>query len=941
MKKYFLLSLFLFSTTLISAQQTGSVSGIAFDTISQQPITGVTVSVLSQKDSSLISFSMTDNDGKFSITHIPNGQYRVLMTHVQYHNSNVYFAITDEQKNINLSKIIMNDKTKVLDEVVVASEAPPVTLVGDTIQYNAGSFKTKPNANVENLLKKLPGVKVEKDGTVKAQGEKVTKVLVDGKSFFGNDPKIATKNLPADAVDKVQVFDKKSEMADMTGFDDGNTEKTINLKLKKSKKKGQFGKITVGAGNHKRFEGKFNINSFKGARQLSAIGMGNNTNAQGFSFFDILNFTGELARMQRGMSGGDININISLDDATASAMNLDGGRGGITKAWGGGINYNNIIGNKLDWQSNYFYNRLNPQKNSRILRQYILPDSTYFYNENAYTNTINNNHRVNLNTLYQIDSLNSIRIIPSFSYQKTNGFSQRDYQTLTAEQQLRNEGFSNAQSANEGYHFSNEILWRKKFRKPARTFSLQWQTSLNHSNGNGSLSSINKFYNPDGTIARIDSLNQINNQAGDLKSYNLRGVYTEPLWKRSLLELSAGNSNSKSTAQKETFDFNPNNQKYDRANSLLTNDFENKYSTTNAGIRLRTKRNSFYYAIGAMWQQAKLSGKIISNNQDSVIRKTFQHILPSANFRYSFTKFKSLSFNYSTTTNQPTIAQLQPVPDNSNPLNIRVGNPDLKQEYSHAFRLGVNIISPYKSQNLFVNIRYRITQNKIVNADNISTEGIKTTQPVNVNGVSNFNSDMSYSFPVRFVKGSLDLTAGTGIFKTQQFINGEKNHITTVSFQPDIRIYMNPTAKINLMLGAGFGFDKTKYSLQSTLNTKTITQSYSASADVELPKGFYVSTDFDYAVNTQRAQGFNTKVPLWNASISKQMLKFNRGELKFSVNDILNKNVGISRNTNQNYIEDASVLTLRRYFLLSFTFSLSKVGLQRSGGNGDVRIITR
>nr|HQU56285.1 carboxypeptidase regulatory-like domain-containing protein [Chitinophagaceae bacterium] len=464
MKKYFLLSLFLFSTTLISAQQTGSVSGIAFYTISQQPIAGVTVSVLSQKDSSLISFSMTDKDGKFSITHIPNGQYRVLMTHVQYHNSNVYFAITDEQKNINLSKIIMNDKTKVLDEVVVASEAPPVTLVGDTIQYNAGSFKTKPNANVENLLKKLPGVKVEKDGTVKAQGEKVTKVLVDGKSFFGNDPKIATKNLPADAVDKVQVFDKKSEMADMTGFDDGNTEKTINLKLKKSKKKGQFGKITVGAGNHKRFEGKFNINSFKGARQLSAIGMGNNTNAQGFSFFDILNFTGELARMQRGMSGGDININISLDDATASAMNLGGGRGGITKAWGGGINYNNIIGNKLDWQSNYFYNRLNPQKNSRILRQYILPDSTYFYNENAYTNTINNNHRVNLNTLYQIDSLNSIRIIPSFSYQKTNGFSQRDYQTLTAEQQLRNEGFSNAQSANEGYHFSNEILWQKKFR---------------------------------------------------------------------------------------------------------------------------------------------------------------------------------------------------------------------------------------------------------------------------------------------------------------------------------------------------------------------------------------------------------------------------------------------------------------------------------------------
>ena len=419
MRKISLLVLLVCLTTLLSAQKNGSVTGVAFDTISKQPVAGATITVLDRKDSSLVTFTMTGNDGKFALAGLANGEYRLMVSHVNYHNSNSFFSITNSHKNAELDKVVMNDKSKVLEEVVLASEAPPVTLIGDTIQYNAGSFKVQPNASVEQLLKKLPGVKVEKDGTVKAQGEKVTKVLVDGKEFFGNDPKVATKNLPADAVDKVQVYDKQSDQAQLTGFEDGNYEKTINLKLKKDKKKGMFGKVNAGAGNKERYEGKFNINSFKGARQFSAIGMGNNTNAEGFSFMDILNFTGELARMQRGMSGGggNININISSDDAAGMGMNTGGSNSGINTAWGGGLNYNNIIGSKLDFQSNYFYNRLNPNSESHIQRQYFLPDSSYYYDQNAFSNNLNKSHRLNLNTLYQIDSFNSIRITPSFSYQ--------------------------------------------------------------------------------------------------------------------------------------------------------------------------------------------------------------------------------------------------------------------------------------------------------------------------------------------------------------------------------------------------------------------------------------------------------------------------------------------------------------------------------------------
>ena len=802
MRKNYLFLLAVCFTTALSAQKNGTVKGLAFDTISKQPVAAATITVLEKKDSSLVTFSMTGNDGRFELKGIPNGEYRLMITHVNYHNSNIFFSISDNNKNAELGNVVMNDKTKVLAEVIARNEAPPVTLINDTVQYNAASFKVQPNANVEQLLKKLPGVKVEKDGTIKAQGEKVNKVLVDGKEFFGNDPKIATKNLPADAVDKVQVYDKQSDQAQLTGFEDGNYEKTINLKLKKDKKKGLFGKVNAGAGNQERYEGKFNVNSFKGARQLSAIGMGNNTNAEGFSFMDILNFTGELARMQRG--GGNISINISGDDAVAMGMNPGSRNSGINTAWGGGFNYNNIIGSKLDFQSNYFYNRYNPKSERHIQRQYFLPDSSYFYNENSFTDNLSNGHRLNLNTLYQVDSLNSIRIIPSLSFQNTSNRSQTDYQTLGEDNTLTNEGFSNNTASNKGYNFKNDIIWRKKFARKGRTFSLTLQTSLNESKGDGALSSINSFYNPNGSLNKRDTLNQVSTSRGDLRGYNLKAVYTEPLWKRSLLEFSLGRNDSKSTAEKITHDFNKLNGKYDQLNNTLSNDFENSYGFTSGGFRMRTQKKKYNYAFGLSWQQAELEGKIIiSGNKDSVISKTFRNFLPNARFQYKFSNFKSISLSYNTSTNQPSMAQLQPVPDNSNSLNIREGNPDLKQEYNHTIMGHLNLLSPYKNKSLFMFFNMQTTQNKIVNYDTVSQLGVKTTKPVNVNGVYNLNSEISYSMPVRFLKGSIELSSNAGIFKTKQFINKVGNTIKTFSLGPNLRLDMNPTEKLNIAVGAG------------------------------------------------------------------------------------------------------------------------------------------
>lgn len=902
------------------------------DTLAKQPVSNATITVLKKKDSALVSFTMTDNAGRFELTGMDAGEYRLLITHVNYHNKTVFFNLKDEKKD--LGNIVMLDKAKVLEEVVVNAEAPPVTLIGDTVQYNAGSFKTQPNSSVEDLLKKLPGVKVDKDGTVKAQGEKVQKVLVDGKEFFGNDPKIATKNLPADAVDKVQVYDKLSDQAQLTGFDDGNSEKTINLKLKKDKKKGYFGKINAGAGTDDRYQGKFNVNSFKGARQLSAIGMGNNTNAEGFSFMDILSFTGAMNQLKNG--GGNINISISDEDPLAGLLGVN--NTGINTTFGGGFNYNNIIGTKTDFQSNYFYSRYNPVKESHTQRQYFLPAN--LYKQNSYSDNLNNNHRLNLIADYQIDSFHSIKISPSFSYQKTNNITVSDYTTLSDQGFLTNDGKSNNLANNEGYNFSTNILFRKKFRRRGRTFSLNLLTNLNDNTGDGSLQSLTSFYDAAGVLQSRDSINQQNKNESSLRGYNARAVYTEPIFKKSLLEFSLGNSYSSNNNARTTRDYNTVSGKFDLVNDLFTNHFESNYGYTNAGLRFRKQTARYNYAFGASWQHAELQGKSVRTGKDSVITKGFSNILPMARFQYHFTRFKNLTLNYSTSTNQPTITQLQPLPDNSNPLYIKLGNPNLKQEFSHMLRMDVTLVNPFRNRNLFAFFTFQETQNKIVNADHINSMGVDSVMPVNVNGVYNINGTISWGFPLRFLKATMELSSVINSYQSKQFINDQQNNIHTLTLGPELRLDMNPTDKLNLSFNASLSYSKSNYSLQATRSTKYFTQIYGTDISWQLPKQFFFATDFSYRINSQHADGFNAKIPLWNASISKQMLRYNRGELKLSVKDMLNQNIGINRTSNQNYIEDTRVNNLRRFFLLSFTYNLTKTGLSGSNGGG-MRVITR
>jgi hypothetical protein len=915
-----------------------TIRGKLIDTLSTQPVPGATITILSREDSSLVSFTMTSAKGEFAFSGIGKGNYRLLVTHVNYHNVSRNFDISQDKDQHDFGTIPLGDKYKTMNEIIVQAEAPPVTIIQDTIEYNAGSFKTQPNANVEDMLKKLPGVKVEKDGTVKAQGQKVNRVFVDGKEFFGNDPKIATRNLPADAVDKVQVYDHMSDQARITGFDDGNSEKAINLKLKKDKKKGLFGKASAGIGTDNRYEGRFNVNSFKNERQLSAIGMANNDNADGFSFLDILNFNGDLSRMQQS-GGGEMRISISSDDPSA-AMMVMANNTGINSSQAGGLNYNDLLGKKTDLRSNYFFNRYNPYIEKVLERQYLLPDSVYFYNQRSVADNINTGHRFNVSLEHRFDSLTSVKISPSLSLQNTQVRSATSYETLSGAKMLTNNGFSLIESDANGYAFRNDILFRKKFARKGRTFSLNLQQLLNGSDGNGLQESINSFYESNGSLYRKDSINQSNLTSSTLHGYSARAVYTEPLGKRLLMEFSTGRSSTKTSSLRNTFDYSSQSGKFDELNPLLSNDYDNTYSYTNAGAKLRYQKKKFNIAFGAQWQEASLKGNILTNGKDTSLQQKFYNILPNARFQYNFNRFRNITFNYYTITNQPTISQLQPVPDISNPVNIRIGNPKLDQEFTHIMQLNYMSVDPFKGTNFFAFLNYRGTGSRIVNSDSISPFGIKYTIPVNVDGVYSVSGDINWGLPLKFIKKST-LNFGINMIKSKdiQFVNRDRNNINSVQLRPEIRVENNSSEKVNTGVSYSNVIYNTRYSLQPALDTRYFTHEIGTFVNWQLPLKFYFATDFTYTINTKRAEGYNANVPLWNASVSKQFLKYNRGEFKLRVYDILNQNVGINRSSNNNYIEDSRTTILRRFLMLSFTYSLSKSGLGTEKGGTMIKVM--
>ncbi len=934
MKRILLVALFIAATNFLFAQKS-AVKGRVYDSVINKGLAYATVSLVKEKDSTLVSFSRADSSGSFKLNAVEKGRYLVSTSYVGYVPVWRSIEVTGTNNVKDIGNVYMQDVASA-GEVAVNAKRPPVTINNDTLEFNTENFKTLPNAVVEDMLKKMPGVTVDNDGTVKVNGQTVKRVLVNGKEFFTGDVKMATKNLPANAVAKVQVFDKPSDQSAFTGVDDGNKEKTINLQLKKDKANALFGRVTAGTGTNERYDAQANINKFKGNEQLSFLGMSNNTNRQGFSLMDVLNFTGELSRGMR--NGGGIVIRTdNSDNDNNNGLPITGlgqNQQGVATTTAGGLNYNNTwFKNKTDWNSNYMGSNIHLVADKESNTQNILPGNSFNRVESSNSTNDNTQHRLNFILDQKIDSSLSLKITPSLTWQKSSKKSHSLYSSETADNIKLNDGFSYTSSAADAFNMSTNALLRKKFHKKGRTLSLNLNMLYNHSERTGTLLSDNKFYNPAGNITD-SALNQTNQRDAITRNFGGNLTYTEPVGKKSLLEFSTFFNSNIGNSNKQTFDYNNFSGKHDQLNEALSNDFKSNYTYSGGGINFRTNQKKINITVGTSLQSAEL--KSINNTNQQQISQSFVDVLPDAILQYNISRMKNLRLEYSTSTTQPSLTQLQPVADVSDPLNITVGNPDLKRQYNHNIQLNLLAADPVERKNLFGFINFTSSSNAIVESDTVKQNGSRISTYTNANGTYNIFGNLEYGFPLKKLKSRIEVGSSVNYGKNADFVNGERNNISNISIGPNVSYNFSIDNKIDLQLSGRLSVKNSKYSLQKEANNNYLQQNYGIDLTNYFRWGITLNNQFNYILNTGRADGFNTRVPLWNASLSKGFMKNKRGEFKLSAYDLLNKNKGIRRSSNQGYIVDEKYNVLQRYFLLSFTYSLNKSGLN-SGPKAVIR----
>jgi hypothetical protein len=951
MKKLFLL-LFIFCSTHLFAQKI-SITGIVADG-DGKAMENATVLLLAASDSSLISFGRTKANGTFELKNVALSAACFLkLTFVGYEP---YFQdIAKDTKPTNgntleLGGIRMTPLSKILNEAVVKAERDPVKINGDTTEFNASSFKVQPNATTEDLIKKLPGMEVDRNGNVKAQGEAVTQILVNGKKFFGKDPKIAMQNLPAGAVDKVKVYDKRSDQADFSGIDDGEREKTIDIQLKKDYSQGTFGNGTLGGGGDEknaasRYLGKFAINSFSKTQQLSFLGNGNNINQTGFSMEDYAGFTGASRQMASG--GG---MRISSDNTNGVPLDM-GGTKGFLKTWSGGVNYNKVFSKKTELNMSYFFNDQGSNNRTITNRENFLANKTSFLSNSDATSVTNNqNHRLNLTFDQKIDTFTSLKLTSTVSMTKNSSDNFTKSENLRSDKTPQNSGLNTNITEGSGISAQNSLLLRRRFLKKGRTVSANFFFNYNESTSNGNLNTTNTYYNDGiGTpiLTRQDD-NRVNNRS----NYGSTVSFTEPLGKRQYLEANYSYSATVNAADREVYKY-VNNER--SLNSNLSNQYTNDYIYQRTGLTYRNNRKEWNFSSGLQYQHSDLNGKLIT--KDTTVKKAYDFALPNIRFEYSPVQGKRATISYETSVREPSITQLQPISDNSNPLYISKGNPDLKPEYNNRVRIGYNHFNQATFSAFFSNISLNYTNNKITTAQTTDTVLRRLSQPINVRNDISSNGFIGYNVPLvpqllRFnMRSNFSYGRGISLINSSDNLlnpNAKTSSIENLTNRAGIGLTLGMTLTVkdsfDFTLSGTVNHNTTAYSIQSTKNQKYDVYDFETDFNWRLPLGLKISSSFTYNVIQGNTFGKSTGIPLLGAAISKYMLKQNRGELKFQMVDILNKNQGLTRSADVNYIQEERVASLGRYALLSFTYAFNPMGGMfggRGGRSGGMRMMIR
>ena len=934
-QKSLLLLFLLLGGFLARAQAPTTVSGRVTDGKDQSPLIGANVLLIRLPDS-VKTGTAADAEGRFQFDNVAPGRYVVDASFVGYQKISQVVAVAGQP--VQLGAVALQTGGIQLKGVVVTGAAVQSVQKGDTTQFNAKAFKTNPDANAQDLLTKMPGVTVGADGKVQAQGENVQRVLVDGKEFFGNDPDAVLKNLPAEMVDKVEVFDQRSEQSRFSGFDDGNTTKTINIVTKVEFRNGTFGRVVAGAGPE-RYRASGNVNIFKGDQRLSVLAQSNNVNEQNFGTEDLLGVVGSSNQGGggRGGRGGGGNPG-GGGNAGDFLVNQNGG---ITNTNAVGLNYSNSWNKKTELAASYFFNRANNRLVSNTNRQYADAART-IYTQNANTNGLNTNQRFNLRLEHKIDSANSVLFRPRFSYQQNEaasnlvGLTRRGGETAS-ETSLN----SASRSANEGLNTGGDVLLRHRFPKPGRTASLTLGGTYNQRAGDNSLRTQDS-----GT--RRNNLNQVNTLQQNGGSLNANLALTEALSKTDVLQGSYAISYAPNSSNKYTYDLLTGDTR--RQNDTLSNVFDNYYLNQSGGLTYRHIAPKYQASLGLAGQYSELFSDA-QFPRPTIGRFYFFNLLPNANLNYRFTRQKNLRLNYRTNTNAPSVNQLQAVVNNSNPLQLTIGNPALRQEFQHSVNLRYTASNPGASSNFFALLSGSYTQNPISSRTQVASRdtvltpegadgvrlprGAQLTQPVNLNQQYTLRSLASYGRPIPVLKTNLNLSLNANYTQTPGLVNGGLNYAQVPSFGAGLTLSSNISPRFDFTASTTANQNFVRNTLQSRLNANYFAQVSRLRVAWIVGPGISLQTDLVHQAFSGLSAGFNQQYTLWNASIGKKVFPGQRGEIKLYAFDLLGQNQSIQRNVTEAYYEDVQTTILQRYLLLMFTYNIRSGNVVAPAESGD------
>lgn len=919
MKKQFLIALLSAIGTLGWAQ-TRHFEGLVVDTTGT-PLDMVSVSVLNPTDSTLEAFTVTQPDGKFRVESLRNGTYLLQVYFLGYSTHQETVKVGPGGTPADRGRITLVPQMNVLSEVVISGQRIPVIINKDTVEYDASAFRVRPEDNVEDLLKRLPGIEVDRDGAITAQGQEVEQVLVDGKEFFGGDPTVATRNIPADAVKNVQVYDRQSDDAKFTGVDDGERSKTINLELKEDRKSGYFGYAEAGGGSQERFMGKAGIHSFTGTTRLSVLANVNNVNDYGFSFGDY-----------RDMSGGGMGrggYSITINGESAYPFSFGGPEDGLYLSGASGVNFNWDPNSRHRFNASYFYthldNFINTVENSE---QFVNDENiTGYLESNSYS--INNRHAFSINHRSDLDSMNRIEFTGSAQY--NNGINGSEtYETQRIGVNLLQESNRTTEGDLTSLNANFNLNYIHRFNTSGRLIKVGGGIGLNERDENGRWENYNNFP----ISGQLDSLNQNREDLSGTQSWNASAVYTEPLADNHFVEMRVGVTNSTENLLRNTYDaFSGGFQ------SAYSPDFDLLESSQSGRLSYRftgEKHNLDVGLAGQRYTQQAFENRL----QSEIPERSYFYFLPSVDYNWSISSFSRFSFNYSANVGLPSLTQLVTLQDITNPLVKYVGNEDLEPQYTQNVWVNYGKWNSFNNSGFFSYISAARVDNVISTSQSIDSNYVRTFTPENFDQATwRINASVNYRFGIDLIGMNLRMRANGGYNNSPNRINGELNTTENTNVGGSLGLETFRNDFWNLNFGGELTYNWSSYSLQERLNQEYLNHSYYANLEWTPTKQLGMETGVNLQTYSSASFAEDQFVPLWNANIRYNFLKDGTAQLKLTVFDILNQNRGVSRFANLNSIVERQTNSLGRYFMLSFLYKFNSVaGSGDRGGREEVII---